>query len=266
MVRWPAEQELRDSLAADGIPRLLLLEEGPPPVLVDPLEDWIRLPADDSELWARVESLRRRWEAPNKPELNHDGVLTWAGHWVVLSPLEARLVGALLQRFYAMVSHDMLMQATAASEGIRRNSLDVQLHRLRRRIAPLGLMVRTVRKRGYVLEPSVRENFDQPLVPEPMPEAVVSFDEESSPWHTLCEISAPDRPGLLHDSATALAAAGVDVQSARVATSAGSAMGRFDVINRFGAKLTQADKEAIVSLIAAGGPAPRRRRLLARFG
>lgn len=154
MVRWPSEQEIRLSLAAEGRPRLLLLEDGPPPVVVDPLEDWIRLPADDEEMWARVESLRQRWEEPKKPKLDDDGVLTWADRWVALSPIEARLAAVLLEGFTTMVSHHVLVQATQGSEDLRRNSLDVQLHRLRRRLAPMGLAIRTVRKRGYVLEPA----------------------------------------------------------------------------------------------------------------
>lgn len=154
MVRWPSEQEIRLSLASEGRPRLLLLEDGPPPVVVDPLEDWIRLPADDAEMRARVESLRQRWEEPRKPKLDDDGVLTWADRWVALSPIEARLAAVLLEKFTTMVSHHVLVQATQASEDLRRNSLDVQLHRLRRRLAPIGLAIRTVRKRGYVLEPS----------------------------------------------------------------------------------------------------------------
>ena len=35
-----------------------------------------------------------------------------------------------------------------------RNALDVHILRLRRRIAPLGLEVRTVRSRGYLLQVS----------------------------------------------------------------------------------------------------------------
>jgi DNA-binding response OmpR family regulator len=131
---------------------LLLLEDGPPPVVTDPLEDWIRLPADDSEMWARLESLRQRWEAPRKPKLDGDGVLTWADGWVALSPIEARLAAVLIEKFSSMVSNHSLVLATRTSDDVRRNSLDVQLHRLRRRLAPVGLVIRTVRKRGYVLE------------------------------------------------------------------------------------------------------------------
>lgn len=152
MVRWPSEQEMRVSLASEGRPRLLLLEEGPPPIVIDPLEDWIKLPADDVEMWARMENLRLRWEVPRKPQLDQDGVLTWADRWVALSPLEARLATILLEKFAAMVSYGALVAATQGSDEVRRNSLDVQLHRLRRRLAPMGLVIRTVRKRGYVLE------------------------------------------------------------------------------------------------------------------
>ena len=154
MVRWPLEQEMRSSLASEGRPRLLLLEDGPPPVVTDPLEDWIRLPADDSEMWARVESLRQRWEAPRKPRLDENGVLTWGDRWVALSPIEARLTAVMLEKFSSMVSPHSLVVATKGTDDVRRNSLDVQLHRLRRRLAPIGLVIRTVRKRGYVLEAS----------------------------------------------------------------------------------------------------------------
>jgi DNA-binding response OmpR family regulator len=145
---------MRSSLASEGRPRLLLLEDGPPPVVTDPLEDWIRLPADDSEMWARVESLRQRWEAPRKPRLDENGVLTWGDRWVALSPIEARLTAVMLEKFSSMVSPHSLVVATKGTGDVRRNSLDVQLHRLRRRLAPIGLVIRTVRRRGYVLEAS----------------------------------------------------------------------------------------------------------------
>jgi DNA-binding response OmpR family regulator len=39
-----------------------------------------------------------------------------------------------------------------------RNALDVHMLRLRRRLEPLGLEVRTVRSRGYVLQPATNGN------------------------------------------------------------------------------------------------------------
>ena len=56
LVRWPVEQERRAALAADSQARLLLVEgmtEAPIPD--DLLEDWIRVPADESDVQAAVE-------------------------------------------------------------------------------------------------------------------------------------------------------------------------------------------------------------------
>lgn len=108
----------------------------------------------------------------------------------------------------------------------------------------------------------IEKSLDISITADPLPEAIVAFDDQSSPWHTLCAIRAPDRPGLLHALAAALAAAGIDVQAARVTTEAGLALGRFEVTNRLGSKLRAADKERIQTLVAAGGATRRRRRLL----
>src|SRR5205814_7286584 len=61
LVRWPAEEPRRVLLREDGIPRLLLVENGAaPPRSADDLEDWVRVPADEVDLHARVENLNRR--------------------------------------------------------------------------------------------------------------------------------------------------------------------------------------------------------------
>ena len=74
------------------------------------------------------------------------------GRWVSLPPVEHRLTAALLDRYRAVVSRESLARA-GWPEGIPgRNVLDVHIVRLRRRLAPLGLAIRTVRSRGYLLE------------------------------------------------------------------------------------------------------------------
>ncbi len=110
----------------------------------------------------------------------------------------------------------------------------------------------------------IEKNLDTPVVAEPIPGAVVHFDDDSSPWHTIAEIRAPDRIGLLHSQAMVIAAAGADVSAARITTEGMSAVGRFDLNNRVGTKLTEADKEMIRSFMASGGPAGRRRRISRR--
>jgi hypothetical protein len=144
LVRWPDERDRREELRRLGRPRLLVLDDtAPPPTTLDPLEDWIRLPADDTDLAARVALLEHRAgeQIGDVPSLDDDGVLRVKGRWVALPPVEARLTTALLDRFGAVVSRDALSKAGWPD-----------VLRLRRRVEPLQLVIRTVRSRGYVLE------------------------------------------------------------------------------------------------------------------
>jgi hypothetical protein len=155
LVRWPTDAPARERLTAAGVPRLLLVEgDVHPPSVIDELEDWIRVPADEVDLHARVDALDRRSRArqPAVPELDEDGVLRIGGAWVPLPPVEARLTAALLERFGAVVSRDALARAGWPEGSPGRNALDVHVLRLRRRLAPMALAIRTVRARGYLLE------------------------------------------------------------------------------------------------------------------
>ncbi len=154
-MRWPVEEGRRSQLRQDGVPRLLLVDQGvPPPQSVDDLEDWVRVPADEVDLHARVENLDRRAKTRTevRPALDGDGVLRVNGTWVSLPPVEARLTNALLSRYGSVVSRDALASSGWPEGAPGRNALDVHVLRLRRRIAPLGLTIRTVRSRGYLLE------------------------------------------------------------------------------------------------------------------
>jgi len=157
VVRWPDERERREALARSGHARLLLVEEAAaPPVSVDPLEDWVREPCSDLDLRARVEGLRLRMVQRLEvvPELDGDGVIRFGDRWATLPPVEARLARALLRRFGAVVSRDDLAAAGWPHGNPGRNALDVHVLRLRRRLQPVRLGIRTVRSRGYLLEPS----------------------------------------------------------------------------------------------------------------
>jgi DNA-binding response OmpR family regulator len=161
LVRWPDEAERLDQLRDQGRPRLLLVQtDAPPPAVDDGLEDWIRVPADEIDLRARVDGLERRCRhlraAP--PVLDDDGVLRLDDEWVALPPVELRLTVALLDRFGAVVSRDALARAGWPSGAPGRNALDVHVLRLRRRLEPVGLAIRTVRSRGYLLERRSRSN------------------------------------------------------------------------------------------------------------
>ncbi len=156
-LRWPTEELRRRVLAEAGVPRLLVLDgEQPPPRELDDLEDWIRVPALEIDRRARVERLRRRLvgdevEHP-EPTIDEDGLVHVGSSWVSVPPVEARLAVALIERFGAVVSREELSVA-AWPEGVaQRNALDVRILRLRRRLEDLGLAIRTVRSRGYLLE------------------------------------------------------------------------------------------------------------------
>jgi DNA-binding response OmpR family regulator len=155
LLRWPLEQDRRDALAAQGRPRVLLVEgEESPPLVLDCLEDWVRLPSSEADIDARCRSVSERavQHLPVRPELDPDGVLRSGPDWVSLPPVEARLMAALLDRFGAVVSRDQLARAGWPKGAPGRNALDVHMLRVRRRINPLGLVIKTVRSRGYLLE------------------------------------------------------------------------------------------------------------------
>lgn len=160
LVRWPDEPERLEALRDAGVPRLLLVEaRAPVPTVVDPLEDWVRRPADEAEVQARLATLRARagvGVAP--PDVDIDGLLHFRDDWVALSPVEAGLADALAERFGAVVGRDALSRRAWPDGAPTRNALDVHILRFRRRIAPLGLEVRTVRSRGYLLRAVVADN------------------------------------------------------------------------------------------------------------
>lgn len=167
MLRWPEEEDRRTRISREGAPRLLLVRAGEdPPAVADCLEDWIRVPADEEEVRARVDALSVRSQAhlatdpgdaqpaPGVPVLDDFGVLRMNGSWVALPPLEARLAEALLERMGTVASREQLVRAGWPTAPPGRNALDVHVLRLRRRLHPVGLAIRTVRSRGYLMEPA----------------------------------------------------------------------------------------------------------------
>lgn len=155
LLRWPAEAPRREQLLACNEPRLLVVEDGSsPPPDEDCLEDWIRMPAPELDVRLRMEALSARAlrHRTMAPSLDDDGVLRYGKSWAALPPVEARLVGVLLERFGTVVSREALGRSGWPAGPPRRNALDVHVLRLRRRVQPVGLAIRTVRSRGYLLE------------------------------------------------------------------------------------------------------------------
>jgi Kef-type K+ transport system membrane component KefB/predicted amino acid-binding ACT domain protein len=87
----------------------------------------------------------------------------------------------------------------------------------------------------------------EPLVPV---EAEIVIDNHSSPWHTVIELQAADRAGLLHRVVTAFAQVGIDIHTARVSTREGIAYDQFSVTGRNGGKLTGAEERSALAALA----------------
>lgn len=146
LVRWPDDAARRDELAARGVPRLLLVEAGTtPPPSIDVEEDWIRVPADERDLWARLQRLAlRHRKRQDEPHVDGEGVLRYRRRTVALAGDDARVAALLVADFGRLVRWDDLAATRpAAAAGVAR---------LRRRIAGVGLVVHTVRGHGVVLD------------------------------------------------------------------------------------------------------------------
>lgn len=160
VLRWPAEASTADALAATGALRLLLVDpDADPPIVDDGRADWIRLPADERDVAARVVGLmtRRSRSDAETPFVDRADRLFYGGQWVALSPIEARLAATLGRTFGAIVSPEELIQQAwpnghDPASAVTPSTLRVHLTRLRRRIGPLGLAIRGVRGKGLAME------------------------------------------------------------------------------------------------------------------
>jgi len=154
LVRWPAQEDRRAELERLWVPRLLIISSGAMiPLSVDPLQDWIREPAEPQELEARIRQLRLRACARAAPLVDDFDVLRFGGRWLRLSAVEARLMRVLISSLGEGVERDSLMAAGWADQTpVTRNALDLHILRLRRRIAEMGLEIRTIWRHGYFLE------------------------------------------------------------------------------------------------------------------
>jgi len=154
VLRWPADRQQAELLATQGVPRFFLVDAGAePPPCADPLEDWVRLPFDGREFDARLDMLKERARNhPSRPQLDGNGRLIHNGDWVPISPTEERLLRLMIEHLGDVVGDEDLRAAAWSTGPATSTALRIQVSRLRRRIRPLHLQLRTVRGRGYVLE------------------------------------------------------------------------------------------------------------------
>lgn len=152
VLSWPEQANERQRLAGCSTPHLWLVEPGvDPPIAESCLEDWLRLPAEDGDVRARLVSLAKRAaHHPARPDLDEHGQLAYCGAVVLLSPLEQRLAEPLVANFTHAVPEVDLIRA-AWPEGGSDQTLRVHMSRLRHRLAPIGLTLTSIRSYGYVM-------------------------------------------------------------------------------------------------------------------
>ncbi|MFD5556883.1 winged helix-turn-helix domain-containing protein [Streptomyces sp. NPDC127068] len=129
-----------------------------PPLCSDPHEDWVRAPISRIDLDARVAALRHRATSRRTPVLDASGTLYYDTRSVSISTTQTELMALFVERFEAVVHRDELRRrlAGAAECSPTRNSLDLHIMRLRRRLDPVHLSIRTAWGKGYLLEPQDR--------------------------------------------------------------------------------------------------------------
>ncbi len=154
-VNWPEEEPRRRDLAEAGIPRLLIVASGvAPPLCVEVLEDWVRTADHDRDAKTRIDALAARWENiqdRTAPHLHDEGVLEFRASRTEISPLQALLVRPMVDHFGRVVTRGELAREGWKGVDIHRNTLDAHMFRLRQRVGCVGLTLRTVRSRGYLL-------------------------------------------------------------------------------------------------------------------
>ncbi|MDA8107741.1 MAG: response regulator transcription factor [Betaproteobacteria bacterium] len=124
-------------------------------------DDYMPKPFALPELAARVRALIRRSGAQTGPRIVHgplvvDTVARRAflhGEPLLLAAREWAVLEVLLARVEKIVSKDAIIQAVANwGEELSPNAIEVYVSRLRAKLEPAGVRIRTVRGFGYMLE------------------------------------------------------------------------------------------------------------------
>jgi len=124
-------------------------------------DDYLVKPFELAELVARVRALERRADGRVSDrlvlgELELDLTqreLRWRGERVHMSPREMALTELLMRRAGRVVPKESIVATLSSWEAdFSGNSVEVYVHRLRKRFADVGVVIKTVRGFGYVME------------------------------------------------------------------------------------------------------------------
>ena len=153
VVVWPDEAERRSELAAAGSPAFLLVPPDEAAPVCAFLEEWTRVPAPMDDVYARLDMLRGRASCVSVPVLRPGGVVAYGSDNVVVPAGQLPLAQLLVERFGTVVQRRDLAAAYEASGGKATDeALKAAVFRLGQRLTDVGLVLRTIRGKGFLLE------------------------------------------------------------------------------------------------------------------
>jgi DNA-binding response OmpR family regulator len=124
-------------------------------------DDYLATPFELAELAARIRAVVRRGQAARSPQLVHGPLVldtesrrvSLAGEALELPPREWAVLEILLRRVGKVVSKEHILQSISTWDSeLTLNAIEVYVSRLRAKLEPSGIFVRTIRGFGYRLD------------------------------------------------------------------------------------------------------------------
>jgi|SoiMethySBSTD1v2_1073268.scaffolds.fasta_scaffold188839_3 hypothetical protein len=146
LVREPSLQSLRS--------QILDWLDDPDPEVLGERRRVLVLTLDDLDA---LDGRRGPAEPPNEasppsPSIDEYGLLRRGDRWVSLTPTEERVMRVLLDRAGRVCSRTLLTDAGWPRGPANERILDTYVRRLRAKVPGFGIEIRTVRRRGFLLD------------------------------------------------------------------------------------------------------------------